>query len=344
MQARSQTPGRSPAAEGERVGRAVAEIGTSSMLEHVQCGLCGADDYDVLYGPRYELETDRSLATKFRASGDELLIYQLVRCRGCALQYVNPRPPADLIYSGYAQGDDPTYVSQIRARERTFAASLDAIERAAGARGRLLDVGTAAGAFVAAARRRGWNAEGCEPNQWLADWGARRYGIPIRNGDLLQLDYPQGSFDVITLWDVIEHTTHPRLVLERCRTLMRPGGVLVVNYPDIGSWIARALGRRWPFLSSVHLSYFDRRTMRDILAKSGYRVDGVRPHVQRLELDYILFRGSVFSRTLASAARATARGLGVSRLKVPYWLGQTCVFARKMALMVSAWSALPSLC
>lgn len=311
------------------------------MLEHVRCALCGADDYDVLYGPRYELEKDRNLTAKFRASGDELLIYQLVRCRHCALHYVNPRPRADLIYSGYMQGDDPMYVSQIGARERTFATSLDAIERAAGSRGRLLDVGTSAGAFVAAARRRGWDAEGCEPNGWLADWGARHYGICIRKGDLLQLGYEESSFDVITLWDVIEHTTYPRLVLERCRTLLRPGGVLVVNYPDIGSWIARVLGRRWPFLSSVHLSYFDRRTIREILARTGYRVDRARPHVQRLELDYILLRGSVFSRTLSSAGRAAARCFRLSRLKVPYWLGQTFVIARRASLMLSAWSALP---
>ena len=48
------------------------------------------------------------------------------------------------------------------------------------------------------------------------------------------------SFDVVTLWDVIEHTPDPRAVLDRCRELLKPGGLLIVNYPDIGSWIARA--------------------------------------------------------------------------------------------------------
>jgi 2-polyprenyl-3-methyl-5-hydroxy-6-metoxy-1,4-benzoquinol methylase len=48
----------------------------------------------------------------------------------------------------------------------------------------------------------------------------------------------------MTLRDVIEHTLNPREVLDRCRVLLKPGGVLVVNYPDIGSWVARALGRR----------------------------------------------------------------------------------------------------
>ncbi len=305
------------------------------MLEHVPCAVCGADDYDVLYRPQDALEKDADLTATFRASGDELLVYPLVRCRECEFRYVNPRPRADLISLAYMAGDDPAYVSQIRARERTFAASLERIERAVGGKGRLLDVGTAAGAFVAAARQHGWNAEGCEPNRWLADWGARHYGICIRNGDLLQLDYQENSFDVITLWDVIEHTTDPRLVLDRCRTLMRPHGVLVINFPDIGSWIARLLGRRWPFLTSVHLSYFDRRTIREILGGTGYDVEAVKPHVQRLELDYILYRGSVISRAASAAARRAVKGFGLSSLEVPYWLGQTFVIARKLSVMFS---------
>jgi SAM-dependent methyltransferase len=298
-------------------------------LECVPCVLCGADHYGVVYQARYERAKPVDPIDRFRASGDELLTDQLVRCRTCGFQYVNPRPRGDLILAGYTQGDDPAYVSQLRARERTFAASLDEIERATGARGRLLDVGTAAGAFVAAARKRGWDAEGCEPNHWMADWGSNHYGIRIRKGDLLQQDYDDNSFDVITLWDVIEHTTDPPVVLRRCHRLLRPGGVLVVNYPDIGSWIARLLGRRWLFLSSVHLYYFDRRTMRLMLEKSGYRVEKVRPHIQRLELDYILFRGSAFSRSLTAAGRALARWLRIGRAEIPYWFGQTFVVARK---------------
>jgi SAM-dependent methyltransferase len=270
-----------------------------------------------------------ALVDKFRASGDELLIDRLVRCRSCGFQYVNPRLRDDLILAGYSEGEDPAYVSQMRARERTFARSLVEIERVAGGRGRLLDVGTAAGAVVAAARARGWDAEGCEPNAWLADWGSRHYGIRIRQGDLFQQDYEAGSFDVITLWDVIEHTGNPRAVLQRCRELLRPGGVLVVNYPDIGSWIARVLRRRWLFLSSVHLHYFDRRTVRLMLEKTGYRVEKIRPHFQILEMDYLLHRGAALSRKLSRIARSLVRLLRIGGTSVPYWLGQTFVISRK---------------
>jgi 2-polyprenyl-3-methyl-5-hydroxy-6-metoxy-1,4-benzoquinol methylase len=299
------------------------------VLEHVPCLLCGADDYDVIHRARDGRDKGVGDIERFRASGDELLIDQLVRCRHCALQYVNPRLRGDLILSGYTEGEDPAYVSQLKARERTFAASLEEIERAARGKGRLLDIGTAAGAFVAAARDRGWHAEGCEPNRWLAEWGARHYGVRIRQGSVFDQQYDEGSFDVVTLWDVIEHTTDPRAVLERCRALLKPGGILVVNYPDIGSWIARVLGRRWLFLTSVHLYYFDRRTIRLMLEETGYRVETVRPHIQRLELDYILSRGAVLSRALSSFIRALIRPFRIARAQVPYWLGQTFVVGRK---------------
>jgi SAM-dependent methyltransferase len=301
----------------------------SGLLEQVPCFLCGDDDFDVVYEAQYDREKDTDLVQKFRASGDELLIDRLVRCRRCAFKYVNPRLRADLILRSYTEGEDPKYVSQLQARERTFAAALGEIERATGGRGRLLDIGTAAGAFVAAAVSQGWQAEGCEPNRWLADWGSKHYGIRIRQGSVFDQAYEAGSFDVITLWDVIEHTLNPHQMLERCQRLLRPGGLLVVNYPDIGSWIARALGRRWLFLTSVHLYYFDRTTMRRMLESTGFSVLRVRPHIQRLELDYILFRGAVLSTALSSAARAVIKPLGLSRTQVPYWLGQTFVLARR---------------
>jgi len=303
----------------------------TDLLETVACGVCGADEFTVVYEARYDREKDLDLVQKFRASGDELLIDRLVACRTCGLQYVNPRLRSDLIVSSYTEGEDETYVSQLAARERTFTGSLVEIERLAGGKGRLLDIGTAAGAFVAAAARRGWDAEGCEPNRWLGEWGARHYGIRIRQGSVFDQDYAAGTFDVVTLWDVIEHTPSPRAVLDRCRELLKPGGLLVVNYPDIGSWIARALGRRWLFLTSVHLWYFDRRTIARLLETAGFQVEVVRPHYQRLELDYILFRGSVLSAGLSRTARALIRALGIGRAQVPYWLGQTFVASRRNA-------------
>ena len=302
---------------------------SGQALEHVSCNICGADDAATVYAERYEDGTPRDMVRTFRASGDELLVDRLVRCRQCGLEYVNPRPRGTDIVEAYSQGDDPTYVSQVEARERTFGDAVARIEALQPGGRRLLDVGTAAGAFLAAARARGWDVEGCEPNRWMAEWGSKHYGLNIRAGELFDQDYAPGSFNVVTLWDVIEHTPDPSAVIRRVAELVAPGGLLVVNYPDRGSWLARVLGRRWPFLSSVHLYYFTRRTITRLLEMHGFTIVEMRPHVQRLELDYLLVRGEVVSVGLAKSARAVARLLALSRMQAPYWIGQTFVAARK---------------
>lgn len=312
------------------VRSAAPPAGPELELEQVACNLCGADDPQTIYEARYHEAGSRAeLRHVFRASGDELLVDQLVRCRRCGLEYVSPRPRAADIVEAYSQGDDPTYVSQVEARERTFSAALARIERLHPGRGRLLDIGTAAGAFLGAAKARGWEVEGCEPNRWMAEWGRRHYGISIRPGDLFAQTYTPGSFDVITLWDVIEHTPDPTRVIQKVRELLKPDGLLVVNYPDIGSWIARLLGRKWPFLSSVHLYYFTRSTIARFLSQNGLTIVEIRPHVQRLELDYLLSRGSVVSGSLSAVSRFAARATGLSKRQMPYWIGQTFVAARR---------------
>ena len=297
--------------------------------EYIRCNLCGADETDTIYEALDAEGAAGDLERTFRASGDALLVDRLARCRACGLQYVCPRPLAAAIVDAYSEGDDYAYVSQVAARERTFAGAVADIEKLLPGRGRLLDVGTAAGAFLAAARSREWQVEGCEPNRWLARWGSRRYGIPIGTGELFDQPFPPESFDVVTLWDVIEHTPDPARVLRTARRLVRPGGLVIVNYPDIGSWIARALGRRWPFLSAVHFYYFTRDTMTRLLARHGFDVVDVRAHVQRLELNYLLSRGTAISGGLSRSSRAMARLLGLCNREVPYWLGQTFMAARR---------------
>jgi hypothetical protein len=67
-----------------------------------------------------------------------------------------------------------------------------------------------------------------------------------------------------------------------------------------------------------------------LLEKTGYSVEQVRPHFQRLELDYILLRGSLLSQALSRLGRAVVKPLGLARAQVPYWLGQTFVLARRL--------------
>jgi SAM-dependent methyltransferase len=307
---------------------AAPEGQAGSAHENVPCNLCGSEDLETVYGARADLERDSQLADKFRASSDELLTQPLVRCRQCSLLFVNPRVPSSAMLDGYATGADPAYVSQMPSRVRTFARTLTRINRLRPGKGRLLDVGTAAGAFLKAANDDGWDVTGIEPNRWLAEWGRTEYGVTIRVGSIDEVALTPASFEVVTLWDVIEHTPDPMHVFRRTRQLLVPGGLLIVNYPDIGSWIARIMGRKWPFLSSVHLYYFTRSTMRAALDRAGFDVVEVRPHLQRLTLGYVVERGHVVSPGLSRLGSRAVSLLRIGRRDVPYWLGQTFVAAR----------------
>ena len=300
---------------------------TAGLYESVPCNLCGGTDVRTIYAAAERPIVD--LAVQFRSSCDEALKDQLVECVACGLQYINPRLRTDLVLDGYRDGTDEMFVSQAPARERTFGKALNMIEKLAPARGHLLDVGTAAGSFIHVAAGRGWNVSGCEPNTWLCEWGKKTYGLDIRPGTLFDQRYPDASFDVVTVWDVLEHTSDPKAFLQECQRVLKPGGLLVVNCPDIGSWAAKIMGRKWLMLVTTHLYYFTRGTLGRLLQLVGFDVVQMKPHIQWLELGYVIKRGEPVAGPLARAAGAVTSAVGLASLHVPYWLGQTLVIARR---------------
>ena len=128
---------------------------------------------------------------------------------------------------------------------------------------------------------------------------------------------------------MLEHTPDPKTEVRETHRLLKEDGLLVINYPDIGSWMARLMGRSWVFLLDVHLFYFTRMTIRKLLEDAGFDVVRIRPHFQRLALGYVLQRAAPYIGAPARAAERMCRWLGIANRQVPYWMGQTLVVARK---------------
>lgn len=302
------------------------------FLESVPCNLCGSVESHILQPAQYDVESlhETDFTRTFSSSSDEPLRHQLVACTRCGLQYVSPRLRSDAVLEGYTGGSDEQFVSQARGREITFGKCLDEIESIWNrARGRLLDIGTGGGSFPYMAAERGWQAEGCEPNRWLCNWAFENYKLPIRPGTVFEQRYPARSFDVVTLWDVLEHTPDPKAEVQEMHRLLKEDGLVVINYPDIGSWIARAMGRSWVFLLDVHLYYFTRGTIRRLLEDTGFEIIRIRPHFQRLSLGYILRRAMPYAGAPARLTERLLRAIGIADWQAPYWMGQTLVIARK---------------
>lgn len=310
--------------------------GTSAAFEYVRCNLCGADDTTVVQDG---VPVEGGESFRFRSSGAEVSHDRIVRCRRCGLEYVNPRLRSEVILAGYSEGSDENFVSQARSRERTFRRSLAFLTRTLPAemrarvgganRPRILDVGTAGGSFLKVARDAGWEVFGVEPNRWLCDWALQQYGVHIDNGALFEQRYASDSFDAITLWDVLEHVPDPRALLDEVHRILRPGGILLVNYPDKGSLAARAMGHRWVFILTVHIYYFTRKTIRRLLDETGFEVVKFRPYVQTLGFGYLVERAAPYSRLLHRLGSFLSDRLGLGDAEVPYWVGQTLVVSNK---------------
>jgi SAM-dependent methyltransferase len=183
---------------------------------------------------------------------------------------------------------------------------------------------------MAMARDAGWYVEGCEPNRWMCQWANDHYGLNVVPGTVFDMNLKSESLDLVSLWDVLEHTPDPKSTLEECHRVLKPGGVLLVNYPDINSLVAQLMGRRWVFLLSVHLYYFTNRTLSRMLKELGFRPLEVKRHWQSLELGYILFRMEAYNRPVAKALGWLVKSLRLSHLQIPYWMGQMLVIAERI--------------
>ncbi len=302
----------------------------AAPLESVPCAACGSDGFEVVIPAQRDASRPVDLASVFRSSGDEPLQDQMVRCTGCGLLYVRPRLKWELILEGYKGGTDEAFVSQVTFRERTFRRCLERVEAAAKPPGsRVLDVGAAGGSFLAEARKRGYQVEGCEPSSWMCGFARDHYGLALHPGTLFEMGVVPGSIHLLSLWDVIEHTPDPKAVLERAHALLAPGGVLAISYPDYASLAARLMGRRWVFLLTVHLYYFTPASMRDLLVRCGFEPVRFQPHLQTLELGYVARRAAPYLGPLGGLFTGSVRLLGLEHLPFHYWVGQTMVVARK---------------
>jgi len=225
------------------------------------CPLCGG-------GQRRHLVTKRGC--------------HVVRCGACGLVYVWPQPTPDELEAFYSSGGYHAEVDEAE-RHHSFARRLAQIEALAPRRGRVLDVGCSKGYFLDVACAEGWDTVGVDLNRNAVD-AARARGLDVRHGDLCAQEFADASFDVVTLFDLIEHTTDPRTTLAACHRLLRPGGLLMVTTPNIDGLVPRAT--YWLFARTLgawdhptppgHLVQFSRRTLRRMLESTGYEVAAYR--------------------------------------------------------------------
>lgn len=222
--------------------------------------------------------------------------FDIVRCKQCGLvstTFSVDRAVLEEMYSAsyYHQRRDYYFQNIVtnnkaikeNANIKEFKRGLSLIERYKDG-GKLLDIGCAIGVFLSLARKRGWKTYGVDISQYAASFAREVLGLKVFAGELGEVKFPGKCFDVITLWDVLEHLPDSSIQLQEIRRVLKDDGILLMNTPNesallrLLAWrIFRLSGRKISYpirklYHQFHLSYFTPQTLQYLLEKNGFEL------------------------------------------------------------------------
>lgn len=222
------------------------------MADPLTCPICAGAD----------------LAVEFKSAQG----YDIVRCRACRLAFTDARsapPPAEL-YPPFEQSDTAAQRSA-RSALSLFTLQRARLVEAAKPSGRLLDYGAGAGGFARFMAGRGFETVGLEP--YSLGTTLEEPNLRLVRAPLAKVKAELGKFDVITMWHVLEHLEQPLPLLAELRSMLAPGGVLVVSVPNFASWQAEVFKGGWFHLDPPrHLLQFEPATLEACLQRAGFSV------------------------------------------------------------------------
>ena len=242
-------------------------------MEYVNCNLCGLDETQVLFRKK----------DKFGISQDE---FHVVECQRCGLLYVNPRPTIEEMgrfypetYSWKETLEADSFLTRlVRGLEKGYRYHLLKNEASKVLKftgrnaGRVLDIGCGTGDRLDVWRSKGFEAYGVETSP-SADYARDHLKLNVVRGDLFSAHFPDQFFDLVMLYNVLEHTHSPGAVCQEVHRILKKNGCLIIQVPNKDSLQGKIFGKRWAaFDVPRDLYYFSIKTLQNLLEEIGFRV------------------------------------------------------------------------
>lgn len=307
------------------VERAVAGSSPDALTAALEfkptcCAICAtAGPVDEYFPAHLPPDTFRPEIFSARRTPDGHQRYRMVRCRACGLVRADPVADASLLVRLYA-ASNITYGEEIPDLRITYARYLAQLTEFTQAKGTLLEVGCGSGFALETALDAGYAAvTGVEPSAAAKAQAHPRVRERIVTGMMTPGLFAPASFDVITLFQVLDHLPDPAAMLRECRRILKPGGYVLALNHDAAAWGARLLGTRWPTVVTEHLWLFSVRTESALFTRCGFRVRQAGAAVNRFSLGflagYIPWLPKLKSRLLPAFRQSR---LGRVRISLPF--------------------------
>jgi len=251
-------------------------------MKLINCNLCGSSDYELITRNRDRLH---------RVDNQ---IFNIVKCRGCGLIFLNPQPTEKEISRYYPDEYGPHQKIKESFKYGFFSKSLSRIYKFFRRGGKrqingefsmpgeaaktYLDFGCGSGHSLSDIRlqHQNWDIYGLDNNE-TACTRARELGVKIFCGDILKMELPDNFFDIVNMSHIIEHLSDPLAVMLKINKLLKKGGTVVISTPNFDSLAAKIFGKFWYALDTPrHLFIFSPLTLSALLDKTGFKVNSIK--------------------------------------------------------------------
>lgn len=152
---------------------------------------------------------------------------------------------------------------------------------------KLLDVGSNTGVFLKEFRKYSDNIFGVEPSKEAAIIAQTLFPQNVQNAVISSAILENTSFDIITMWDVIEHLYDPSSDLMTLFQKLKPGGIVYITTHDVGDWFAKIMGPNYPAYMYQHFFHFSQKTLCLMLQKQGFQIVNLQRFCKSWSLGYL---------------------------------------------------------
>ncbi|MBS1637167.1 MAG: class I SAM-dependent methyltransferase [Bacteroidetes bacterium] len=228
------------------------------IFEDIKCCVCGNSDH-------------KQFKVKYTKDN-----FSVAECNTCSFLFIPPYFRKKISYENYKdesvanavrQGNNWVKIERHKLRYKLI--------RKYKSSGKLFDLGAGWGHFMLTGQMLGYDVYGIEIAEQPYLYAKNDLKLPVDHIDFFKMDESK-TFDIITMWDVLEHIDKADDVIEKCFKLNSKDGILVIQVPQIDSYIARKYKQDWKMMGLDHVNYFGKKTITRLLEKHGYRVETIK--------------------------------------------------------------------
>lgn len=229
------------------------------IFEDIRCCVCGNTDHSQ-FKIKYHKKT-----------------FDVVECQSCSFLFIPPYYRKTIDYHNYK---DESVINAVRngnnwVKIERHKLRYDLIKKYKAPGSSLFDLGAGWGHFMLTGQQLGYRVYGIEISEQPYLYSKNDLKLPVDHMNFFDMD-ESVKFDVVTMWDVLEHIDKADTFVEKCASVTAMNGYLVLQVPQIDSYFAKRYKDEWKMMGLDHVNYFSKKTITQLLEQYGYKVETIK--------------------------------------------------------------------